>query len=119
MAEYDIKFNGSKIKYMFYIGRECAVFNTDIFVNGDNVEQVTSADHLILVTNYPLLINCMVNAAQSQFWRCFNLFMVTFGHSYALVKNQLFKQYCCSYYGAPLWNMHVYENICVVWRKAL
>ncbi len=31
---------------MLYIGRECAVFNTDIFVNGDKVEQVTSADHL-------------------------------------------------------------------------
>ncbi len=68
---------------------------------------------------YPLLIkNSMVNAAQSQFWRSFNLFIVNFGHTYALVKNQLFNQYCCSYYGAPLWNMHAYENICVAWRKA-
>ncbi len=31
---------------MLYMGRECAVFNTDIFVNDDKVEQVTSADHL-------------------------------------------------------------------------
>ncbi len=35
----------------------------------------------------------MVNAAQSQFWRSLNLVMVNFRHSYALVKNQLFKQY--------------------------
>ncbi len=41
---------------------------------------------IILVTNYPLLIkHSMVHAAQSQFWRSFNLFMVNFGHCYALV----------------------------------
>ncbi len=44
-TEYNIKFNGSKSKYMLYICRECAVFNTNIFINGDTVEQITSADH--------------------------------------------------------------------------
>ncbi len=67
-AEYDIKFNVSKNKYMLYIGSECAVFKTDIFVNYDKVEQVTSADHLGHKLYYPLLIkrNSMINAAQSQ-----------------------------------------------------
>ncbi len=45
-AEYDIKFNGSMSQYILYIRRECAVFNTDIFVNNDKVEQFTFEDHL-------------------------------------------------------------------------
>ncbi len=45
-AVYDIKFKYSKNKYMFDIGREYVSFNTDIFIDGDKVEQVTSADHL-------------------------------------------------------------------------
>ncbi len=28
-----------------HICRKCVIFNIDIFVYGDNVEQVTSADH--------------------------------------------------------------------------
>jgi hypothetical protein len=117
-AEYDIKFNGSKSRYMVYKGRECTVYNTDIYVNCDKVECVTSADHL----GHRLSTvdkNSMVNTAISHFWRSFNLFMANFGHSYALVKNQLFKQYCCSYYGAPLWSINDCQNICVAWRKAL
>ncbi len=64
MLQNDINFIGSKSKYMLYIGREYAVFNTDIFVNGDKVEQVTSADHLgnkLSTVN----TNSMVNAAVS------------------------------------------------------
>ena len=35
--------------------------------------------------------------------------------------SQLFQQYCCSYYGAPLWllNSNEVEAVCVAWRKAL
>ncbi len=47
-VEYDIKFNGSKSKYVLYVGRECAVFHIDIFVNGDTFEQVAQGNHLHL-----------------------------------------------------------------------
>ncbi len=43
--------------------------------------------------------------------------MVNFGQGYARVNNQLFKQYCCSYHGAPLWKMQSYESICVACRR--
>ncbi len=62
-VEYDVKFNGSKSKYMLYIGRECAVFNTDIFVNGDKGEQVISAVHLghkLSTVMVPLYGICML-----------------------------------------------------------
>ncbi len=31
---------------MLYIGRECACFNADIFINGDKIEHATSSDNL-------------------------------------------------------------------------
>ncbi len=90
-AQYDIKLNSSKNIYMHYIGRECNVFNTDIFVDGDKVEQVTFADHLghkVTAINK----NSIVNAAQSQVWRSFNLFMVNVGHSYGICPSM---KYAC------------------------
>ncbi len=35
--------------------------------------------------------------------------------------NELFKQYCCSYYGSPLWPLQSdgVESISVAWRKAM
>ncbi len=44
--EYDIKFNGTKSKYMVYKGRHSVVYHEDVYVNGEKVEQVTTADHL-------------------------------------------------------------------------
>ena len=37
------------------------------------------------------------------------------------VKCNLFKQYCCSYYGAPLWDLQSKSvgTICTAWRQAL
>ena len=49
------------------------------------------------------------------------MFMGDFGHTKTAVKFKLFKQYCCSYYGAPLWDLQSKSvgNICIAWRKAL
>ncbi len=61
----------------------------------------------------------MITAAESSFWKSFNLFMASFSQSYSIVKNKLFKHYCCSFYGAPLWSFNDFEKISVAWRKAL
>ncbi len=47
--------------------------------------------------------------------------MSHFGHIYLFLKGQLFRQNCCSFYGAPLWYLKSdgVEDICVTWRKAL
>ncbi len=45
--------------------------------------------------------------------------MANFSQSYFILKNKLFKQYCCSFYGAPLWSFNDFEKISVAWRKAL
>ncbi len=41
--------------------------------------------------------------------------MANFSQSYSIVKNEPFKQYCCSFYGSQLWS---FEKISVAWRKA-
>ncbi len=64
---------------------------------------------------------CTVNAAKYSFWRSFNLFISDYGHIYSFLKNELFRQYCCSYYVLPLWPLQSdgVESLCVSWRKAL
>ena len=49
------------------------------------------------------------------------MFMADFGHIKTNVKCNLFKQYCCSYYEAPLWDLQSKSvgTICTAWRKAL
>ena len=49
------------------------------------------------------------------------MFMADFGHIKTNVKCNLFKQYCCSYYVAPLWDLQSKSvgTICTAWRKAL
>ncbi len=63
----------------------------------------------------------IVKSAKANFWRSFNLFRSDLGHIYSCIKCKLFQQYCCSFYGAPLWslNSQATEDICIAWRKAL
>ncbi len=44
--EYDIKFNSTKNKYMVYKSRNAVVHHENVYVNGEKVEHVTTADHL-------------------------------------------------------------------------
>ncbi len=59
----------------------------------------------------------MVTAGKASFWLVFNLFMSDFGHIYSFLKGQLFSQYCCSFYEAPLWYLKSdgVEVTCVAW----
>ncbi len=45
--------------------------------------------------------------------------MANFGCCQSVVKNKLFNQYCCFFYGASLWSVYNYEPICIIWQKAL
>ncbi len=117
-AEFDTKFNCAKSKHMVYKGRNYVVHHKDVFVNGEKVECVVTVDHL----DHRLSTvdkSSMITAAESSFWKSFNLFIVNFCQSYSIVKNKIFKQYCCSFYGAPLWTFNDFQKISVAWRKAL
>ena len=62
-----------------------------------------------------------MSAALRAFWSQFNIFISDFGHISSFLKCKLFKQYCTSYYGSPLWSLDSKKlmDIGVAWRKAL
>ena len=87
---------------------------------GQLVDMCGSATHLCH------FISCtdkksIVKSAKSCFWGSFNICMSDFGQLSNAVKCKLFKQYCCSFYGSPMWSLKstVVESMCVDWRKAL
>ena len=59
--------------------------------------------------------------AKGYFWKGFNSFISNFDHTYSFIKCSLFKQFCCSFYGSPLWNLNgpSVQSLCVDWRKSL
>ncbi len=63
----------------------------------------------------------MIQAAEAHFWKSFNSSFANFGHSYSVVKTKIFKQYCYSCYGSPLWSVYGnnWSRLCIAWRKAL
>ncbi len=94
------------------------VHHEDVYVNGKNVEQVRTADHLdhrLSTTDKTSMITAVVSSC----WNSFNLFIANFDCCYLVVNNKHFKQYCCFFYGAPLWSVYNYEPMCVARKKAL
>ncbi len=110
-ADYDVIFNGPKSQFLIFKGKGCQATDHQIVVNNERLNNITSAVHLghcISTLNKESLIG----VAGAQFWKGFNIFSSDFGHIYLFLQCRLFTQYCCSFYGAPLWNFVHYNNIC-------
>ncbi len=83
-------------------------------INGEKVEQVTTADHLghrLSTTDK----TSMITAAVSSFWKSFNLFMAIFGCCYSVVKNKLFKQYAS--FMVHLYGVYIIMNQYALFRE--
>ena len=80
-------------------------------------DSATQLGHFISSTDKKRI----VKSVKSCFWRSFNIFMSDFGQLSFTVKCQLLNQYCCSFYGLPLWSLKstIVEAMCVDRRKAL
>ena len=118
--ENDILFNGNKSQFLIFKGRGNSPKDCHVNVNGSRVWNEEQATHLghCLSTNDP---DSSVGGANAHFWRSFNIFRSDFGHINSTLQCRLFKQYCCSFYGSPLWYFmsNGFRNICISWRKAL
>ena len=118
--EYSVKFNGLKSKLLIFKGRGCNISRSSITVNGSILNNTDTAMHLghKVSTNDK---DSVVHDAIGSFWKSFNMFIADLGHIYSYIKCKLFKQYCCSFYGAPLWNLYNKgsQDIFIAWRKAL
>ena len=118
--EFNIKFNGTKSQLLLFKGRQCNTTNRGILVNGLSLKLSNKAIHLghhisTCDSDY------IVTAAKAKFWKFFNIFIADYGHIYSFFKSKLFTQYCCSFYGAPLWALqgNGVNSLCTAWRKAL
>jgi len=119
-AEYDILFNGNKSKLLYFRGRYCKPAKTGIDVIGQYVNISTTAVHLGHTISSDDKSQ-IVKSAASSFWRYFNIFTSNFQCLSASIKSKLFNQFCCSYYGAPIWSLksNAVKSLCTDWRKAL
>ena len=92
----------------------------NIKVNGEKVPMCTDADYL---GNRFSTLNkdSMIEAGVKNFNSHFNYFMTKFSTCRIPVKNKLFGQYCCSYYGSQLWPLYndKIKDIHVKWRTAI
>ncbi len=118
--EYDVLFNGSKSQFMIFKGCDCHVKISFITLNSVPLKNTNKAVHLghCLSTDDDDFI---VTVAITQLWRYFNLFSANYGHISPYLQCKLFKQYSCSFYGAPLWllSSYIVNKACTAWRKAL
>ena len=115
---FDITFNGKKSILMIFKGVTRKNVDFYVTVNGNIVTKSTQTLHLGHMISSEDCTS-MVKAAISQFWKQFNILMSDFGHIDPYYTCKLFKQYCCSFYGAPLWSISHHKDICIAWRKAL
>ena len=117
-ADHDVIFNGQKSQFIVFRVRECKADNCYVMVNGNQLNNTSSAIHL----GHRISSDdneCAISASVAQFWKAVNILRADFGTLYPYLQCKLFKQYCCSFYGAPLWSFNSYHKICIPWRKAL
>ena len=118
-TEFDVTFLGKKSQLLFSRGRECVFSNLNIYVCGqlvDMCDSVTHLGHFISSTDK----KGIVKSAKYCFGRSFKILRSDLGQLSYTVKCKLFNQYCCSFYGPPLWSLKstIVESMCVDWRKA-
>ena len=116
-SEFDILFNSSKSKLLFFKGRFSNRMESGIIVNGEIVNISDNAVHLGHNISSSDRENISLTA-KSSFWKSFNNFTSKLGHTYSFIKCCLFKQFCCGFYGSPLWNLNGpgVQSLCVDWR---
>ena len=97
--EHKILFNGAKSKLLIFGRRHD---NPNIVVNGNKVDICTKAEYLGIILNTENEHNAIEDGITS-FNVSFNRFLANFNSCRISIKNKLFHQYCCSYYGSQLW----------------
>ena len=112
-----ISFNGKKSKLLIFGNKAC---DPIIKIKGELVPVCSTAIYLgnMLST---LCENDIVKEGIKDFNVSFNIFMSKFSTCRVSVKNKLFNQYCCYYYGSQLWPLYNndFNDICIKWRNAI
>ena len=120
-AEFHIIFNQGKTKLLvFRCASDSSLPEQSITVGLSTVSECCSELHLGHVLCPASLDKSLVTDAIGKYWGFYNSMVSDFGSTHPFIQCKLFKSYCCSFYGSPLWDLSQYaESIATAWRKGL
>lgn len=126
-SAYHVKFNALKSKCLYFGRKKGACLVSDshascIFtVGGNDIENVDHFVHLGHVFNSQLHDSVDIERCGNMFVRQTNNVLCYFSKLDSLMKYNLFKSYCTSFYGAELWSLQNSDitSFSVLWRKAI
>ena len=119
--EYGVVFNSSKCHLIIYDERRKYQKMVPLCLNGETLHIQRVATHL----GHPVGIDnvnsiAIRNAARDLIWRT-NYVMAKCGFCPADVRAFMFRTYCTSYYGSPLWQLdsNDVKHFYVTWRNCI
>ena len=101
-----LDFNDKKSKYMLFSNNKTKNYNTtntDVKINGKNIENVSSFKYLGYILTNTLSNSDDIARSRNKFYSEFNFLLRHFHFADTNVKLFLFKQYCLQLYGCELW----------------
>ena len=109
---YDIKFNAKKSLGIKFGGQQ--VMSEVLYLGNSRIEWVSSVKHLSNYVNSDMTDKTDCDMKCSSFIGYVNKLKANFGYLQPFVLGNLFKTFCCSFYGSPLWgfNSLSFKKIC-------
>ena len=98
--DYCVKFKSAKSMYLVFRCPNCKLDSRTVDFNDTQLQSVQVAHHISTINKDSFVVD-----GTTKCWRGHNMFMGDFGHINTAVNCKSFKQYCFSYYGAPLWDL--------------
>ena len=113
---YDIKFNAKKSLGIKFGGQQ--VMSEVLYLGNSRIEWVSSVKHLGNYVNSDMTDKTDCDMKCSSFIGYVNKLKANFGYLQPFVLGNLFKTFCCSFYGSPLWgfNSLSFKKICTTWN---
>jgi hypothetical protein len=118
--EYKVKFNSDK-SHITVCSNACIVPRGDFVMNGQVIPLQNSVTHLGHYIGNTECKKSVIDKGISDLITRTNFILSKFGSCDSNVRNYLFRTYCTSYYGSPLWSLcdKYIERFYCNWRKCI
>ena len=120
-AEYDVLFNSQKSHLVLYGTGSRYEDMPPLSLNGESLKVQATATHLGHIIGNNNMNNIAVsNAKRDIVWRT-NYVLSKFGFCNSNVRSFMFRTYCTSFYGSPLWRLNspAVNKFYATWRKCV
>jgi len=103
-AEFQVKFNSTKSRVTVCCNNITCAPNVAFTLNGQTIGFQTSVTHLGYPVGNPECKRSVIDKGISDMYARTNFVLTKFGSCNSDVRNFLFRTYCTSFYGSPLWS---------------